>query len=169
MGYVRGDTVVHPHHGAAIITGVTKRDVGSGPTEYLELFVAHASLKIMVPAESVAQVGIRDVSTRAQAEKILALLDDDADVHERWSDRNAVTVARMKSADLGDLAMVVRDLTRHAERTGKPLSNGEKLSRDTCIGLLARELSLSMGLSQDETTTLIVERSSAASTPDATP
>jgi CarD family transcriptional regulator len=161
MGYARGDTVVHPHHGAAIVTGVIEKDAGSGPTEYLELLIEHSSLTIMIPAATVAQVGIRDVSTRKQAEEILAILDSEAEVHDRWSDRNAVTVRRMKSADLTDLARVVRDLTRHAERTGKPLSTTEKGSLDTCISLLARELSLSLRLPQDETVALIVERSSS--------
>lgn len=162
MAYAPGDTVVHPHHGAAVVTGVLQKDVGGGPVEYLELFVEHASLKIMVPSQSVARVGIRDVSTKKEAEAVLAVLDHEADVHERWTERNSVTVARMKSAGLRDLAMVVRDLIRHSERTGKPLSSHETASRDTCIDLLARELSLSLGMSQDEAATLIVERSQAA-------
>jgi CarD family transcriptional regulator len=166
MGYVRGDTVVHPQHGAAIVTAVIQKDVGSGPTDYLELFVEEGSLTISVPAGAVAQVGIRDVSTRKEAEAVLRVLDGDADVRDRWSERNAVTVGRMKSADLSSFAMVVRDLTHHAHRTGKPLSSYEKNARDTCVDLLARELSLSLKLSQEETTALIFERVTA-SVPDA--
>jgi CarD family transcriptional regulator len=163
MGYARGDTVVHPHHGAAVVTGIITKDVGTGPTEYLELLIEHLSLTIMVPSTTVVQAGIRDVSTQEEAEAILRLLDGDADVHERWSDRQAVTAARMRSPELADCALVVRDLAHHSQRTGKPLSSTEKASRDAAVSLLVRELSVSLGLSHEETQAIIEERCAAPS------
>lgn len=157
MGYARGATVVHPQHGAAIVVGMLFKDVAGEPAEYLELLVEHAGLKIMVPAASVAELGIRDVCTKQEAETILALLADEPDVPERWAERNAVTLARMRSASLRDHAMVVRDLTRHAARIGKPLSASEKASLDACAALLRRELSLSLELSEEQTMALIME------------
>jgi CarD family transcriptional regulator len=162
MGHALGDTIVHPQHGTAVVTGVLQKDIGSGPTEYLELFIAHAGLTVMIPAEAVADVGLRAVSTRKQAEEVLAVLATEPDVHERWTDRNAVTVRRMKSGEIRELAMVVRDLIGHAERTGKALSSAEREARDRCIGVLARELALSLDLPEDEVRDRIIERGTTA-------
>jgi CarD family transcriptional regulator len=166
MGYARGDTVVHPHHGTAVVTGVTTKDVGSGPTDYLELLIEHLGLTIMVPASTVVQAGIRDVSTEEEAQDILRLLDGDADVLDRWSERQALTATRMRSTELADLALIVRDLAHHSQRTGKPLSSTEKASRDAAVSRLVRELSVSLDLSHEEIEALIEERC-AASAPEA--
>jgi CarD family transcriptional regulator len=63
LTFAPGDTVVHPQHGTAVVTAVAHRDLGAGPVEYLEIFVEHAALKIMIPAAQLSDVGIRDVFT----------------------------------------------------------------------------------------------------------
>lgn len=162
MGYTIGDTVVHPQHGAAVVERVVTKNLGGGDVEYIELYVEPTALKIMVPASSMDQVGIRDVSTKADAEVILAILDEDVEVPSKWAERNVATTARMRSTDLTQLAMVVRDLTLHARKTGKPLSANEKGSLDKCLSLLCRELALSLNISESEMMTLLEQRTSAA-------
>lgn len=158
MGYAHGDTVVHPEHGAGVVEGVVTKDIGQGPTEYLELHIDFRSLKILVPAESLERVGLRSLSSREDAEAILALLEEDSEVPTEWSERNTVTVSRMKSRELDQIAMVVRDLTRHQRRIGKPLNMGEQTALKTCLGLLARELALTLDITESETLALLTER-----------
>ncbi|HUH07055.1 MAG TPA: CarD family transcriptional regulator [Egibacteraceae bacterium] len=162
MGYAQGETVVHPQHGAAVVEAIFTKDLGQGPTEYLELHIEFASLKILVPAASVEQIGIRSLSSRKDAEAILSLLEEKSDVPVEWAERNATTIARMKSLELDQIAMIVRDLTRHERRLGRPLNMGERTVLGKCLGLLARELSLSLGMSEEATMALLVERSSSA-------
>lgn len=158
MGYAQGDTVVHPEHGAAVVEGVVTRDLGQGPTEYIALYIEFGSLRILVPAGSVERVGLRSLSSRAHAEAILALLEESADVPVEWSERNTTTQARMKSNELDQAAMVVRDLTHHQRRIGKPLNMGEQNSLNICLGVLARELALSLDLPEERTRALLCER-----------
>lgn len=158
MGYASGDMVVHPQHGAARVQGVATKDLGQGPTEYLELYLDFASMKIMVPAGAVERVGLRSLSSKADAEAILALLEEDSDVPTQWTERNTFTMSRMKSRELDQLAMVVRDLTRHQRRIGKPLNMGEQTSLNTCLDLLARELALSLDMPEENTLALLAER-----------
>ncbi|HVM00676.1 MAG TPA: CarD family transcriptional regulator [Egibacteraceae bacterium] len=159
MTYARGDTVVHPQHGTATVEGMVSRDVGRGPEEYLELTIETPSLTIMVPAAAVQAVGIRELSTKHEAEAILAILEEPSDVAEQWSERNASTQERIRSQDLDQAAMVIRDLSRHQRRTGKPLTLTEKGLLDRCLDMVARELALVLDLSEDDTKHLIVEKS----------
>lgn len=158
ISYARGDTVVHPQHGAANVVGTVSKDVGRGPENYLELHVTATAMRILVPERSLQDVGVRDVSTRKQAEAILAVLQEPSDVSAVWSERNVTTATRMKSTDLEELAMVVRDLTRHAHRGEKPLTMGENRAVESCLDILAKELSLTLGISEQDTRALILEK-----------
>lgn len=159
MAYTAGDTVVHPQHGTATVAGLVRKDVGKGPEDYLELHVKTNSLKIMVPADAVEAVGIRSLSTRREAEAILAILEEPSDVPVDWSQRNVSTMARVKSHELDQVSMVVRDLSRHQQRAAKPLTARERDLLDGCLDIVGRELSLALGMSEEDTEALIVERS----------
>lgn len=159
MAYGAGDTVVHPQHGMATVAGVVSRDLGTGPADYLELFVETRSLRIMVPAAAVDEVGIRDVATKAEAQAILALLETPSDPPEGWSERSVSTVARMRSTALDQVCMVVRDLSRHQHRSGKPLSMKESNLLTECLDSVAKELAVALGLPEDEARALILDTS----------
>lgn len=159
MRYEKGETVVHPQHGTVTVVGAARRDVGRGPEDYLELYVESRSLKIMVPAAALDAVGIRNLASRGQAEEILAILEQPSEVSDVWAERNVFTVARVKSRDLDQASMVIRDLSRLQHRAAKPLTLGERNALDACLDLVARELSLALGLSEQETRSLLVEKS----------
>jgi CarD family transcriptional regulator len=159
MAYMPGDTVVHPQHGTATVEGFVVKDLGKGPVDYLQLYVEGSSLKIMVPTDAVEAAGIRNLSTRMEAEGILAILAEPSEVPEGWAERNASTVARLKSHDLAQVSMVVRDLSRHERRRGKPLTMGERNLLEGCLDMVARELSLAQRLSENDARALIVEKS----------
>ena len=56
-----GDTVVYPHHGAALIEAIETRTIKGEQKEYLVLKVAQGDLTVRVPAENAEYVGVRDV------------------------------------------------------------------------------------------------------------
>jgi len=61
MAFNVGDTVVYPHHGAALIESVEMRKIKGEDREYLVLRVAQGDLTVRVPADNVDLVGVRDV------------------------------------------------------------------------------------------------------------
>ena len=61
MTFEVGETVVYPHHGAARIIDIRQRKVRGEEKTYLQLEVAQGDLTILVPAESVDYIGVRDV------------------------------------------------------------------------------------------------------------
>src|ERR1700712_4936079 len=56
-----GDTVVYPHHGAALIEAIETRTIKGEQREYLVLKVAQGDLTVRVPADNAEYVGVRDV------------------------------------------------------------------------------------------------------------
>ena len=61
MVFSVGETVVYPHHGAALIEAIETRVVKGEEKQYLVLRVAQGDLTVRVPAENAEIVGVREV------------------------------------------------------------------------------------------------------------
>ena len=58
MEFKVGDTVVYPHHGAAVIEGMEKRKVGDEELDFLVLQIHQSDLTVKVPAKNAELVGV---------------------------------------------------------------------------------------------------------------
>ena len=76
MVFKVGETVVYPHHGAALIEAIETRTIKGQAREYLVLKVAQGDLTVKVPAENAEVVGVRDVVGQE------GLRNEPAHVHE---------------------------------------------------------------------------------------
>ncbi|HAN72699.1 MAG TPA: CarD family transcriptional regulator, partial [Actinobacteria bacterium] len=74
MAFNVGDTVVYPHHGAAVIESVEIRTIKGEDREYLVLRVAQGDLTVRVPADNVDLVGVRDVVNAEGLDKVFTVL-----------------------------------------------------------------------------------------------
>ena len=61
MEFKVGDTVVYPHHGAAVIEAIEQREMGGETLEYLVLQIHQSDLVVRVPSKNAETVGVRDV------------------------------------------------------------------------------------------------------------
>jgi len=59
----KGDTVVHPEHGAAVIEELCVREFLGEKRRYFKLRVSYGDLTLMVPTDNTEEVGLRDVRT----------------------------------------------------------------------------------------------------------
>jgi CarD family transcriptional regulator len=74
MPFSVGDTVVYPHHGAAVIERTERRELKGEVCDYLVLRLTYGDLTLMVPADSCEEVGIRKVVSKRESERVLDVL-----------------------------------------------------------------------------------------------
>ncbi|MFM7873022.1 MAG: CarD family transcriptional regulator, partial [Actinomycetota bacterium] len=74
MSFKVGETVVYPHHGAALIEAIETRTIKGEEKIYLVLKVAQGDLTVRVPAENVDLVGVRDVVDSSGLERVFGVL-----------------------------------------------------------------------------------------------
>jgi len=143
-----GETVVYPHHGAALIEEIKMRKIRGVEKMYLKLKVAQGDLTIEVPAENVDLVGVRDVVDREGLDRVFDVLRAEfTEEPTNWSRRYKANLEKLASGDVIKVAEVVRDLTRRDSDRG--LSAGEKRMLSKARQILISELALAENV--DET------------------
>jgi CarD family transcriptional regulator len=154
MAYSVGDTVVYPHHGAAIIEKREKRDLDGCSREYLVLRLTYGDLTLMVPADSCDEIGIRDVVSSQEVERVLDVLrSQDERSPKNWSRRFKANYEKLRSGDIYQVAEVVRNLATRDE--DKSLSAGEKRMLTKAKQILLSELAVAIRKDEEQAEALI--------------
>jgi CarD family transcriptional regulator len=134
-----GDTVVHPHHGAGVVVSRRPRRLVGSTRNYLEIELAHHSLKIMVPCDCASRLGLRAVMGRERLRRIVEVLEEEREVvSESWSARQKRFRTMLKSGDLLELATVLSELATRAARSAPPATERALYQRSRQV--LASEL-----------------------------
>ena len=121
----KGDTVVHPEHGAAVIEELCEREFFGEKRKYLKLRVSYGDLTLMVPIDSTEEVGLRSVVSKTEVKKVLNVLkEDESKMAANWSRRFKNNIEKLRSGDIYQVAEVVRNLSIRERERG--LSAGEK-------------------------------------------
>ncbi|MCI5825855.1 MAG: CarD family transcriptional regulator [Arcanobacterium sp.] len=156
MPFKVGETVVYPHHGAARIEDISEKTIRGEKRLYLTLRVIQSDLTIQVPADSLEEVGVRDVSNDEQLEHVFSILrEEDVEEPQNWSRRFKANGEKLTSGDVNKVAEVVRDLTRRNVDRG--LSAGEKRMLSQARGILSSEVALARGITDAEAGELLNE------------
>lgn len=153
MEFKVGDTVVYPHHGAAVVEAIENREIGGEVLEYLVLQIHQADLTVRVPSQNVELVGLRDVVGEDGLKKVFNVLRE-VDVEEagNWSRRYKANQERLASGDVNKVAEVVRDLWHRDHDRG--LSAGEKRMLAKARQVLVGELALAKEVDESKATEL---------------
>src|ERR671927_753789 len=156
MTFEVGDTVVYPHHGAALIEAIETRVIKGEEKKYLVLKVAQGDLTVRVPADNAEIVGVRDVVGQDGLEKLFDVLRaPHTEEPTNWSRRYKANVEKIASGDVNKIAEVVRDLWRRDRERG--LSAGEKRMLAKARQILVSELALAEGTNEDKAEAILDE------------
>lgn len=144
--YQPGDHVVHPLHGAGVITQVIRQRVDGQEKSYFALQLQTENVRILIPVDGCASVGVRPVVTCARAEEVLdafRVLDTGSDAS--WNRRYRENMLRLRSGRLDEVSRVVKSLMLREREHG--LSAGERRMLSTARQILLSELSIATGQS----------------------
>ena len=156
MSFTVGETVVYPHHGAALIEAIETRNVKGVEKLYLVLKVAQGDLTVRVPAENAEFVGVRDVVGAEGLERVFQVLRmPHTEEPTNWSRRYKANLEKLASGDVIKVAEVVRDLWRRERERG--LSAGEKRMLAKARQILVSELALAENTNEDKAETILDE------------
>ena len=144
------DKVVHPHHGAAIITKKTEHEIAGESRSYFELQIATEQLTVFVPVDTIDQ-NIRPVISKTAAGKVLRIFKEEPQASgSNWSRWYKVLNEKMTSGDIHQVAEVVRDLT-YAQHT-KGISPALKRMLSRARVTLTSELAFAFDIDTEEAT-----------------
>jgi CarD family transcriptional regulator len=149
MTFEVGETVVYPHHGAALIEAIETRVIKGEERMYLVLKVAQGDLTVRVPADNAEYVGVRDVVGQDGLERVFEILKaPHTEEPTNWSRRYKANVEKIASGDVNKVAEVVRDLWRRDRERG--LSAGEKRMLAKARQILQSELTFALNVDEAE-------------------
>ncbi len=148
-----GDKVVYPAHGVAEVVSIEKRDIGGDLQMFYMLKIMENGMRVMVPMTNVDQVGMREIVSSDEADKVFDVLKKREKMMESttWNRRHREYMDKIKTGSVFEVAKVLRDL--YVLKGDKELSFGERKMLDTARSLLVREISISKGITQEEVET----------------
>ena len=150
----KGDTVVHPEHGAAVIEELREKEFLGEKRTYLVLRVAYGDLTLMIPTDSTDQVGLRSVVSKNEVKKVLKVLrEDESQMAANWSRRFKNNIEKLRSGDIYQVAEVVRNLSIRERDRG--LSAGEKRMINKARQILVSELTFATGGDEEKAEAMI--------------
>ncbi len=148
-----GDKIVYPMHGAGTIDAIEQKDILGEKQDYY-IIKMPGEVKVMVPIAKAEEVGVRNVINKAEAGKVLEVLEaNETEMSNNWNKRYKENMEKMKSGNVYEIADVVRNLSYKQKEKG--LSTGEKKMLSNAKQILVSELVLAEHASKNEVEDLI--------------
>ena len=144
-----GDKVVYPMHGAGVIEAIEEKEILGAKKKYYVMKLPVGDMKVMIPMDSIVQVGLREVVREDMVRQVFDVLQDHQnEVSANWNRRYRDHLEKIKSGNILDVAEVVRNLTLRDRIKG--LSTGERKMLESARQILISELILVKDTSREE-------------------
>ena len=136
------DLVVYPAQGLGKIERIDRQNVGGIMCEFYIVRIRANNITLMVPVNNAVNVGLRTLTPKNEAQRILQSLRGDTDTQvytgQNWNRRFREYSERLKSPELAVVTEVLRELLLIGR--GKELSFGERRLQEQAMGLVTGEL-----------------------------
>ena len=154
------DLVVYPAQGVGKIERIDRQNIGGIACEFYIVRIRANNITLMVPVNNAVNVGLRTLTPKDEAQRILQTLRGDTDTPvytgQNWNRRFREYSERLKSPELVVVTEVLRELLLIGR--GKELSFGERRLQEQAMGLVTGELAEVLELSEDSLRGELLER-----------
>ena len=154
------DLVVYPAQGVGKIERIDRQNIGGIACEFYIVRIRANNITLMVPVNNAVNVGLRTLTPKDEAQRILQTLRGDTDTPvytgQNWNRRFREYSERLKSPELAVVTEVLRELLLIG--LGKELSFGERRLQEQAMGLVTGELAEVLELSEDSLRGELLER-----------
>ncbi len=156
MTYHIGDKIVYPMHGAGIIESIEENEILGRKQKYYIMKMPIGDMKVMIPLDSMEEIGIREVIGVEEADKVLEEFKNcKTDMDVNWNKRYRENMLRIKSGDIYEIVHVVKNLMFRDKSRG--LSTGERKMLNSAKQILVSELVIAKSLKQSDIETIMDE------------
>jgi CarD family transcriptional regulator len=145
-----GDKAVYPAHGVAEVIAIEEKEISGFSQTFYVLKILENDMKVMIPTSNVNTVGVREIISEEEADKVFDILQKKEKIVESttWNRRYREYMEKIKTGSVFEVAKVLRDL--YLLKNDKDLSFGERKMLDTARSLLVKEISIAKHMSEDE-------------------
>lgn len=143
--YNVGDRIVYPMHGAGIIESIEEKEILGSKQSYYVVRIPVGDMKVMIPTKNVKGIGIRDVISEQDADRVFSVFGtDNGNSTSNWNKRYRENMVKIKSGNIYEVADVVRSLMLREKDKG--LSTGERKMLSSAKQILVSELVLAKNM-----------------------
>lgn len=137
-----GDFAVYPGHGVGKVNAIDTKEILGNKQTFYSIQILETGMKIMIPRDNVASVGLRAIISKDEANRVLDILKvKEVKIdNQTWNRRYREYMEKIKTGSVFEIAEVLRDL--FLLKVDKELSFGERKMLDTARTLLLKELTL---------------------------
>ena len=132
--------VVYPGHGVALIKAVEEKNISNIKQKFYVLEILENKMKILLPVQNVKKVGLRNIISNNEVDKVLKILKSEPGVGDsNWNKRHTEYQEKIKTGSISKASEVYRDLM--FAKLEKELSFGERKLLDITRKLIVSEIS----------------------------
>jgi CarD family transcriptional regulator len=141
MQFIVNDKVVHPIHGAGLITEIAAKSISGEKVECVVIRLMVGNAGVLLPTEVIEDTGLRSVvDSKTLSESLSILSSDSKELPKDWRRRIEALRDRVHSGDPCQVASAVRDVL--ARSSISKMNPSEKRVLTEAIGVLAGEVAL---------------------------
>ena len=154
-----GDAVVHPAHGAGVITGLATLQRQGRVLRYYEIeLLGKANTNLMVPVENAERIGLRAAISSSELNRVWQVLRaEPVDLPNDYKKRHKIVTDQLQSCNILDVAAAVRDMAWRQQQDDGLTKKGQEIYAKG-IEMLAGEIAASRGISLGAAEVQVQER-----------
>ena len=156
--FKKNDTIFYPLQGVGVIRALKERDFKGEKTKYYDIYIQSTDMTIMIPTERTAELGIRKIVSKKQAEILLEKLaeEDHYVFSSDWKMRYQNSVDQIREGTLMDITKILRALYLRSKTKDLPIM--ERKLYDSSFRALIIELSLALKNTEEETRRILIKK-----------